>query len=386
MSISICNKLYDINSTVLNIMGQRLTQLPEEIEYLENLKELNLAYNNFKGPLPMELCKFYHLSKLLYYFNQITVLPPEIGLLSKLTHLDFYGNQITNLPPEIGNLVTLKILYIPHNKLTYLPVEIGQLVNLEIFHIHSNQLTTLPTEIGQLLRIKELLLHANQLTWLPIEIGQLVYIEKISVYNNPLENLFNPIIQRILTRQKHQKSIYEDDQNIHNSSIQKSVKESMFKLLNNYPLNIMSSEYLEWKELDTEIKQRLTEYINSAEIHTLLNVTFSDVFYAVVYEIHNLPIEYHSNIKIRLNEEMIESNCKCFTGRISRLVNCLSGFSDKININLSESEEISNVISVMQIKYFHDITEMKEQIKKELLNRGYKQSLINEWLVHIDTY
>ncbi len=366
-------------------MGQRLSKLPEGMDLLENLTELNLSYNNFKVDLPPLLCYFFQLTKLLLYFNQFTTLPPEIGQLVQLTELNLYGNQLTSLPPEIGHLVNLQVLHIPHNQLTCLPNEIGQLRNLEIFHVHSNLLTVLPPVIGQLVRMKEFLVHANQLTRLPLEIGQLIRIEKISVYDNPLENLLNPIIQRVLTRQKQQATIYEDEQNIHNSSIQKSIKESIYKLLNNYHTGVISSEYLEWTELNTEIKQRLSEYINSTDVHSLLNVTFGEVFYSVVAEIKTLPNDYHSSIKQRINEEMYESECKCFSGRITRLVNSLSGFSDKVTVTLSESEEISNIITVLQRKFIHEsITELKEVIKKELLDRGYTDWLINEWLEHVE--
>jgi hypothetical protein len=385
MTFTIFNKSYDKYSTKLNLCFQRLNRLPEDVERLENLKELDMSYNNFKVYLPIKVCHFFRLTKLLLYFNQFTDLPPEIGQLKELTELNLYGNQLTSLPAEIGQLVNLKILLVPHNRLIGLPSEIGQLVNLEIFHVHTNQLTALPAEIGHLLLIKELLVHANQLTRLPLELGQLMFIENISVYNNPLENLLNPIIQRLLSRQKQQKTIYEDAQNIHNSSIQNSTKESIYKLLNNYTADIITSEYLEWEELSTEIKQRITEYIVCSDVHSILNVTFADVFYAVVTEIKTLPDAYHSAIKQRINEEMQESECKCFSGRLTRLVNSLSGFSDKVAVTLSESEEISNLISVVLRKFMNESTTVvKDQIKKELHERGYTESLINEWLVYID--
>ena len=43
-----------------------------------------------------------------------------------------------------------------------------------------------------------------------------------------------------------------------------------------------------------------------------------------------------------MNIEMNDSLCKCFTGRISRLVNCLNGFDDNIKINISDNEQTYN--------------------------------------------
>ena len=38
--------------------------------------------------------------------------------------------------------------------------------------------------------------------------------------------------------------------------------------------------------------------------------------------------------------------CKCFTGRMSRLVYVLNGFDDRIQINISKNQEIGNMIIV----------------------------------------
>ena len=65
---------------------------------------------------------------------------------------------------------------------------------------------------------------------------------------------------------------------------------------------------------------------------------------------NKLSPDLQIEIQKRLNEEMQESECKCFTGRISRLVNCLSGYSDKVKIKISENEEISNIISIIMKK------------------------------------
>ena len=61
----------------------------------------------------------------------------------------------------------------------------------------------------------------------------------------------------------------------------------------------------------------------------------------------SLSMDLQIEIQKRMNEEMLDSECKCFTGRISRLVNCLSGYSDKVVIQISENEEINNIISVI---------------------------------------
>ena len=53
-------------------------------------------------------------------------------------------------------------------------------------------------------------------------------------------------------------------------------------------------------------------------------------------------------IKKILNIEMLDSECKCFTGRITRLVNCLNGLSDLVKINISDNQQIENIIIIIK--------------------------------------
>ena len=98
---------------------------------------------------------------------------------------------------------------------------------------------------------------------------------------------------------------------------------------------------------------------------------------------HKLPKEIQKEIKVRINEEMSDSICKCFTGRLSRIVNSLSGYSDKVIIKISDAEEIGNVITLMTKKY-DEIDDIKLNVEKELSERGYTKEVIDEWISYID--
>ena len=329
----------------------------------KDIKELNLC-NNQLTQLPREICQLTQLTELYLSSNKLTQLPSEIGQLTQLTYLSLSDNQLTQLPTEIGNLTQLTRLYLSNNELTQLPSEIGQLTQLTHLYLHNNRLTQLPTEIGNL----------TQLTYL-------------SLYDNPIENTLNPIIQRFLQRiqnKRNQKNIYSDTQNVHSSSIQKSIKDSIHALMNCYhPEHILT--YLDWIELDKKTKEIITEYMDCKDVHTMLDITFKELFIAIVIEMEGLSNELQKEIKQRLNEEMQESECKCFTGRISRLVNCLSGYSDKVKIQISESEEIGNIISVIMEKRGIKTTEtLKEEVSVALKERGYEETKINEWVEYIE--
>jgi hypothetical protein len=127
----------------------------------------------------------------------------------------------------------------------------------------------------------------------------------------------------------------------------------------------------------------LTEYSNCTDIHTQLKCTFEELLNAIFYEINSFDSEKQISAKKRINEEMLDGLCMCFTGRISRLVNSLSGLSEKVSIKISDNEEISNIILVANKKY-KKIEEIKDYVKKEMKERLYNDSLIDEWLSYID--
>ena len=56
---------------------------------------------------------------------------------------------------------------------------------------------------------------------------------------------------------------------------------------------------------------------------------------------------------------MNNSICKCFTGRISRLINCLNGYDQRVEIRISQNDEISNIIILIKNKYPDDVIKQK---------------------------
>jgi Leucine-rich repeat (LRR) protein len=245
----------------------------------------------------------------------------------------------------------------------------------------------LPVEIGNLSRLTTLYLQNNKLTHLPVEIGQLTHLTTLYLHNNMIENLLNPIIQRVIQlieNRPNGNTIYTDRQNVHSSSIQQSIKDSIYRLMNSYIVDYPLT-YLDWSVLNQKTKEIITEYMDCIDIHSILNITFKELFTAVVIEMNKLSPELQIEIKKRLNEEMQDSECKCFTGRISRLVNCLSGYSDKVKIQITENEEINNIISVIMSKREMKTIEMlKEEVRKALEERGYANEKIAEWLEYVE--
>ena len=82
---------------------------------------------------------------------------------------------------------------------------------------------------------------------------------------------------------------------------------------------------------------------------------------------------------------MENAECKCFTGRISRLVNVLNGYYDDVNIKISDNAQIGTIITIIKQNYNgNDVDELKELLRKELKERNIDEKVIEEWVDHID--
>jgi hypothetical protein len=116
----------------------------------------------------------------------------------------------------------------------------------------------------------------------------------------------------------------------------------------------MIKECITW---DTPCLPDLLTYLDDTDVHSTLLVSFYDVFVKVFGRIISHPNKL--DIIHRLNEELKGSECKCFTGRLTRLVNYLVGFYDDIVIGISDSERISAIILSTL-----DGREMDDELKK----------------------
>jgi hypothetical protein len=85
---------------------------------------------------------------------------------------------------------------------------------------------------------------------------------------------------------------------------------------------------------------------------------------------------------------MDESVCKCFTGRISRLVNCLNGFDPLVSINISDSEQISQIIILIRNELNqtnnYDLILHKQMVSERLKELMYSDDVIDVWIQNIE--
>ncbi len=367
--------------TQLKLYINKIKEIPKEIQYLIKLIELNLYHNDIEN-ISSEIHFLPHLTDLSFEKNLIKEIPKEIQFLTQLTKLNLSYIQIKEIPKEIQFLTQLIELRLNYNYIKEIPKEIQFLTQLTHLDLSFNFMKEIPKEIQFLTQLYLFNIYNNQIIELPLEIINLRNLIVFYYHDNPIENLLNPIINRFINRNNQIYNIHNDTQNVHSSSIQQSIKDSIFNLLKQlkgpYKYN-----YLDDSILTQRTKEQLIEYSNYTDIHTQLKCTFDELLNAVFYEINSFELEKQISTKKRINEEMSDGLCMCFTGRISRLVNSLSGLSEKVSIKISENEEISNIIILANKKYKKK-EEIKDYVKKEMEERLYSESIIEEWLSYID--
>jgi len=264
----------------------------------------------------------------------------------------------------------LKYLNISHNKLNSIPYNIfNNLENLEKLYLYNNKLTSLPLSLRNCRRL-----------------DQLYY------YNNPIEYI-PPQLQRFLDRMENRaiQSISKDNQNVHNSAIQRSLSTSISNLLKEKP-SLTTEEVVTFianNEIITpEAKSYLLTYSEDETIHSVHDVTFSEVLTSVISEIISMKEELSSEVLKILSEEISDSICKCFTGRISRLVNSLNGFSPKVKVEISKNTQISTILAqtaerIDRTDSEEEITKIKEETIKNLREREFTEEEIEDWMSYL---
>jgi Leucine-rich repeat (LRR) protein len=348
------------NLQIIDCSYNKLTSLPEW-QHLNNLQEIHCDHNQLTS-LP-EWQHLTNLQKIKCSVNQLTSLP-EWQHLTNLQIINCSDNKLTSLP-EWQHLTNLQIINCSDNKLTSLPEwqhftnlqridcsdnkltslpEWQHLTNLQKIYCYNNKLTSLP-EWHHLANLQIIDCNNNQLTSLPVGWIRLQNLMNIKYYGNPIEYI-PPNLQRIIQRQYNGQNIYQDTQNIHN--IQLSLHKSIEYLIKDKPsisIPQMKSEIIN----ECIVHELLLDYCNDNTIHSVLNVTFEEIFNAIWSKIR--INEYKNEIIKILNIEMLDSECKCFTGRLTRLVNCLNGFDDNIKIEIDNNDQMSNISKILYNKY-----------------------------------
>ncbi|WP_286292460.1 leucine-rich repeat-containing protein kinase family protein [Vibrio apostichopi] len=139
---------------ILDLSGNQLSDLPEELSQLTNLRII-FASNNLFTHLPDVLGTLPKLEMVGFKTNQIKTVS-EQSLPTQLRWLILTDNAIEVLPHSLGERPRLQKLALAGNKIRVLPESMENLSSLELVRLSANQLTEFP----------EFLIKLPKLAWL----------------------------------------------------------------------------------------------------------------------------------------------------------------------------------------------------------------------------
>ena len=163
-----------------------LTEFPREIfDLADSLEVLNLSGNALSS-LPDDLHRLTRMRVLFCSDNHFTELPACIGQCAALTMVGFKANRIVEVPGAALPPL-LRWLILTDNCIETLPSELGERPHLQKLMLAGNRLQTLPSSMKQCQRLELLRIAANQLSELPQWLLTLPSLTWLAYAGNPLE-------------------------------------------------------------------------------------------------------------------------------------------------------------------------------------------------------
>lgn len=163
-----------------------LTEFPREIfELADSLEILNLS-GNALSRLPDDLHRLPHLRVLFCSDNAFTELPECLGQCAQLSMIGFKANRISQVPAAALPPL-LRWLILTDNCISHLPDELGERPRLQKLMLAGNQLAGLPASLANCKNLELLRIASNRLTRLPEWLLRLPSLTWLAYAGNPVE-------------------------------------------------------------------------------------------------------------------------------------------------------------------------------------------------------
>ncbi|XP_041093360.1 leucine-rich repeat and calponin homology domain-containing protein 4-like isoform X4 [Polyodon spathula] len=156
-----------ISLETLNVYHNCARSIPDSIVNLQALGYLNISRNQLTF-LPAYLCHL-PLKVLIASNNKLSALPDNIEAMGNLRQLDVSCNEIQSLPPQVGSLESLRDLNVRRNNITVLPDELSELPLVRL-DFSCNRITRIPVCYRHLRHLQAIVLDNNPLQCPPAQI------------------------------------------------------------------------------------------------------------------------------------------------------------------------------------------------------------------------
>ncbi|ABG59405.1 leucine-rich repeat-containing protein kinase family protein [Cytophaga hutchinsonii] len=167
-------------------LSENLTEVPAEVFQLaDTLEILDLSGNRLHS-LPQEMACLTRLRILFLSDNDFTIFPE---VLKELKQLDMLGIKANNIQviAEDAIPVSLRWLILTDNCIEALPVSIGRCTKLQKVMLAGNQLSGLPDELAACRNIELLRISANNMHTFPEVVKQLPRLAWLAYSSNPFQ-------------------------------------------------------------------------------------------------------------------------------------------------------------------------------------------------------
>ena len=147
---------------ILDLSNNHISDLPDELASLINMKILFLSSNDFEHiPAVLALCP--KLEMISFKSNKLATVDEDVLPLDT-RWLILTDNKIQALPASMGKLHRLQKLALAGNRLTELPATMADCQNLELARLSANEFKYMPDWLFQLPKLSWLAFSGNKIT------------------------------------------------------------------------------------------------------------------------------------------------------------------------------------------------------------------------------
>lgn len=155
------NEIFELADSleILDLSNNQLTDLPDDLDRLVNLRILFLSNNNFEK-IPKVVAACPKLEMISFKSNDLVEVGEDVLPLDT-RWLILTDNRIETLPNSFGQLHRLQKLALAGNRLTQLPESMANCRNLELARLSANDLVAMPDWLFQLPKLAWLAFSDN---------------------------------------------------------------------------------------------------------------------------------------------------------------------------------------------------------------------------------